>query len=164
MYYVNAFFLFSILGHFIEDFFYVTKDSGIFFGWWTPIYGIGVCIVIYLYKLVNKIFKLNKISKPIIVFLIGFIILSFMELISGILIEKLFRVTFWDYSNGPFSIFRYTSLKMSFIWGISSLLIIYIIKPILDKFITKIPRPVSYVLITFFTIDAFLTFSPYLIK
>ena len=114
-------FLFSILGHFIEDFFYVTKDSGIFFGWWTPIYGIGVCIVIYLYKLVNKIFKLNKISKPIIVFLIGFIILSFMELISGILIQKLFRVTFWDYSNGPFSIFRYTSLKMSFIWGISSL-------------------------------------------
>ena len=164
MYYVNAFFLFSILGHFIENFFYVTKDNGIFFGWWTPIYGIGVCIVIYLYKLVNKIFKLNKISKPIIVFLIGFIILSFMELISGILIEKLFRVTFWDYSNGPFSIFRYTSLKMSFIWGISSLLIIYIIKPILDKFITKIPRPVSYVLITFFTIDAFLTFSPYLIK
>lgn len=148
----------------MEDFFYVTKDSGIFFGWWTPIYGIGVCIVIYLYKLVNKIFKLNKISKPIIVFLIGFIILSFMELISGILIEKLFRVTFWDYSNGPFSIFRYTSLKMSFIWGISSLLIIYIIKPILDKFITKIPRPVSYVLITLFTIDAFLTFSPYLVK
>ena len=110
------------------------------------------------------IFKLNKISKPIIVFLIGFIILSFMELISGILIEKLFRVTFWDYSNGPFSIFRYTSLKMSFIWGISSLVIIYIIKPILDKFITKIPRPVSYVLITLFTIDAFLTFSPYLVK
>lgn len=164
MYYVNTFFLFSILGHFIEGFFYVTKDSGIFFGWWTPIYGIGVCIVIYLYKLVNKIFKLNKISKPIIVFLIGFIILSFMELISGILIEKLFRVTFWDYSNGPFSIFRYTSLKMSFIWGISSLVIIYIIKPILDKFITKIPRPVSYVLITLFTIDAFLTFSPYLVK
>lgn len=164
MYYVNTFFLFSSLGHFIENFFYVTKDSGIFFGWWTPIYGIGVCVVIYLYKLVNKIFKLNKISKPIIVFLIGFIILSFMELISGILIEKLLRVTFWDYSNDPFSIFRYTSLKMSFIWGISSLLIIYIIKPILDKFITKIPRPVSYVLITLFTIDAFLTFSPYLIK
>lgn len=148
----------------MEDFFYVTKDSGIFFGWWTPIYGIGVCIVIYLYKLVNKTFKLNKISKPIIVFLIGFIILSFMELISGILIQKLFRVTFWDYSNEPFSIFRYTSLKMSFIWGISSLLIIYIIKPILDKFITKIPRPVSYVLITLFTIDSFLTFSPYLVK
>lgn len=164
MYYINTFFLFSILGHFIEDFFYVTKDSGIFFGWWTPIYGIGVCIVIYLYKLVNKTFKLNKISKPIIVFLIGFIILSFMELISGILIEKLFRVTFWDYSNEPFSIFRYTSLKMSFIWGISSLVIIYIIKPILDKFITKIPRLVSYVLITLFTIDAFLTFSPYLVK
>ena len=44
MYYVNTFFLFSILGHFIEDFFYVTKDSGIFFGWWTPIYGIGVLV------------------------------------------------------------------------------------------------------------------------
>ena len=94
MYYVNTFFLFSILGHFIEDFFYVTKDSGIFFGWWTPIYGIGVCIVIYLYKLVNKTFKLNKISKPIIVFLIGFIILSGMDLISGILIESCLELLF----------------------------------------------------------------------
>ena len=40
----------------LYKFFYIAKDSGIFFGWWTPIYGIGVCIVIYLYKLVNKTF------------------------------------------------------------------------------------------------------------
>ena len=84
--------------------------------------------------------------------------------VGHLVIEKLLKVTFWDYSNEPFSIFRYTSLKMSFIWGTSSLLIIYIIKPILDKFITKIPRLVSYVLITLFTIDSFLTFSPYLVK
>ena len=94
MYYVNTFFLFSILGHFIEDFFYVTKDSGIFFGWWTPIYGIGVCIVIYLYKLVNKTFKLNKISKPIIVFLIGFIM--FCRLISNNFCCKFWcNITLW---------------------------------------------------------------------
>ena len=164
MYYTNTFFLFSIIGHFIENFFYVSKDSGIFFGYWTPIYGIGVCVVIYLYNLINTKLKLNSFIKFIIVFLIGFIILSSMELLSGILIEKFLRISFWDYSNEPFSIFRYTSLKMSFIWGISSLLTIYIIKPILDKFITKILRPISYILITLFTIDIFLTFTPYLTK
>ena len=164
MYYVNTFFLFSILGHFIEDFFYTYRDSGILYGYWTPIYGYGVIIILYVYDRISKKIKLNKFTKLVVSFLIGFILLTILEYIGGILIEKLLKVTFWDYSNGPFSIFRYTSLKMSFIWGISSLLIIYIIKPILDKFITKIPRPVSYVLITLFTIDAFLTFSPYLVK
>lgn len=163
MYYANTFFLFSILGHFIENIFYTSKDSGIFFGWWTPIYGVGVCIVICLYKFITRKIKLSKMFEPLIIFLIGFIILSFMELISGILIEKFLRITFWDYSNEPFSL-RYTSLKMCFIWGFSSLAVIYIIKPILDIFITKIPKFITYILITLFVIDGFLTFSPYLFK
>ena len=80
------------------------------------------------------------------------------------LIEKIFRVTFWDYSDDPLSIGRYTSLKMSLVWGISSLFVIYILKPIIDKTVNHIPRVISYILITLFMIDCFLTFAPNLIK
>jgi uncharacterized membrane protein len=45
-YYLNYFFLFSIFGHFIEGFFYSDGDSGILNGYWTPIYGLGVVLII----------------------------------------------------------------------------------------------------------------------
>ena len=45
-YYLNYFFLFSIFGHFIEGFFYSDGDSGILNGYWTPIYGLGVIVII----------------------------------------------------------------------------------------------------------------------
>jgi len=135
MYYFNIFFLFSVLGHFIENIFYTSKDSGILFGWWTPIYGIGVVIIILIYNICIKKIKINKYLKAVLVFLINAIALSIIELIGGILIEKVLHITFWDYSKEAFSIFRYTSLKMTFIWGLSSLLVIYILKPIIYKIV-----------------------------
>lgn len=164
MYYLKTFFVFSILGHFIENFFYTAKDSGILYGYWTPIYGMGVIITIALFNLINKKVKLNKISKFIITFFIGAIVLSFLEFLSGILIEKLLHITFWDYSNQKFNIGRYTSLKMSLIWGVSSLIIIYIIKPLIDKYIEKIPNIVIYILITLFAVDCIISLAPNLIK
>ena len=54
-YYLNIFFLLSILGHIIENFIYVHVDSGILFGPWTPIYGIGTLVIIGI----NNILKNN---------------------------------------------------------------------------------------------------------
>ena len=54
MYYINYFFIFSILGHFIESFFYPNSDSGILYGYWTPIYGIGTIIILLVNNYVNK--------------------------------------------------------------------------------------------------------------
>ena len=58
MYYFNVFFVFSILGHLVENLFYTSRDSGILYGWWTPIYGIGTATVIYVYNLISLIFLL----------------------------------------------------------------------------------------------------------
>ena len=128
MYYYNIFFLFSILGHFIENFFYPSKDSGILFGYWTPIYGVGVVIILIIYKL------------------------------------RLLKVTFWDYSKEKFSIFRYTSLKMALIWGLSSIVLIYLIMPVIDKSINYIPKSITYILITLFCCDFIVSITPYLIN
>ena len=164
MYYSNTFFIFSVLGFIIEKIFNINRDSGILYGFWTPIYGIGVCITIFIYNTVQKKYDFKKIKKFIISFLIGFFALSILELIGGLLIERLFKITFWDYSDEKYSIFRYTSLKMAFIWGVSSVITIYIIKPIIDKFIKKIPRPITYILITAFSIDCIITIIPFITK
>lgn len=154
MYYLKNFFVFSILGHFLETFFYSGKDPGILTGYWTPIYGLGVCIIIFLNKIIKS--KTKTKSKPLeffLNFLIGFFVLSAMELLGGILIELIFNKTFWNYEHHLFPIFKYTSLEMSFVWGISSILFIYIIKPISEKIIPKIKNDLIIILLIIFITD-----------
>ncbi len=154
MYYMDYFFLFSLLGHIIESFFYTSGDGGILYGPYTPVYGIGVCIVLFVTNIINK---KNIKFKPFYIFLTGFIILSFIEYIGGILIEKIFKVVFWNYSSMKFHIGNYISLEMALIWGIASLVIAYLIKPFCDKWIKKIPKIITWVLIILFCIDILLT-------
>lgn len=156
MYYINSFFVYSILGHFIETFFYSDGNSGILLGYWTPIYGIGTVLILIAYDLLSKKRDFNKL-KGIIIFLLGAVFLSIMEYIGGILIEKLFGVVFWDYSSMKFNIGKYTSLEMSLVWGLSSLLLIYIIRPLLDKLIKKIPKFITWIFIFLFIIDLICT-------
>ena len=156
MYYLNYFFIFSILGHFIEGFFYSSGESGILIGYWTPIYGIGVIIMLVVYKLLNKL-NLSKYIKIILLFFTCSIILSLTEILGGYLIKWLFHKIMWDYSNHKFNIGIYTSLEMAFIWGISSIVFIYLIKPFVDKFIYRIPKLITYILTFLFIVDNVVT-------
>lgn len=156
MYYINYFFIMSILGHIIESFFYTNGDSGILFGYWTPIYGIGAIIILLVNKCVNKE-KKSKFFKIVTLFISCAIVLSIIEAIGGYLIKWIFDKELWNYSNHKFNIGRYTSLEMSLLWGISSVLFIYLIKPIIDKIINKIPKFITYMLITIFIADLIAT-------
>ena len=156
MYYLNYFIIFSILGHFFESFFYASGDSGIFLSYWTPIYGIGTIIILLINKYINK-FNLSKTLKILYLFLFSSIILSIIESLGGYLIKWIFDIELWNYSNYRFNIGRYTALEMSLIWGLSSILLIYFIKPISDKMVKKIPRIVTYIIIGLFIIDIIVT-------
>ena len=146
----------SIFGHFIESFFYSSGDSGILLGYWTPIYGIGTSVILLINKWISK-FKTNKVLKILLLFIFSAIILALIEVIGGYLIKWIFNKEFWDYSNHKFNIGKYTSLEMSLIWGLSSILLIYFIKPLVDKIINKIPKFITYILIILFIIDCIAT-------
>ena len=65
MYYLNYFFIFSILGHLLE--LILIGKSGILYGLWTPIYGIGVILILMLNKFIDK-FKFKGFKKFIFLF------------------------------------------------------------------------------------------------
>ena len=155
MYYLNYFFIFSIIGHIIESFIYYNGNSGILLGWWTPIYGIGVVIILLINNLISKI-KTNKIIRILILFITSAILLSIIEAIGGYLIEWIFNYSFWDYSDYKFNIGKYMALEMGIIWGLCSI-IVYFIKPFFDKIISKIPKYFTYILIILFILDLFFT-------
>lgn len=156
MYYINLFFIFSFLGHIIENFIYTNVDSGILYGPWTPIYGIGVLLIILIHNIIKKL-NISKFFYPIILFITSAILLATLEYIGGTLIEHIYGRVFWNYSNEMFNIGKYTSLKMCLIWGISSILLIYILMPLLDKIIKKIPKFITFILVFIFIVDIFFT-------
>ena len=161
-YFLNTFLIYSILGFLLEtSISFFTKShfsSGILFGPWTPIYGIGTIIIILLSNYLFLNLHMNRFFETIIVFFIVTVVLTIIEWFGGIGIEKIFHISFWDYSDQKFHIGKYISLKMSLIWGISSILFIYLIKPIVEKFIYKIPPLVTVVFTIAFIVDIFINF------
>ena len=161
MYYFNCFWIYSIFGFLLETIFYSifkwSGESGILYGPWTPLYGFGSIIIIVTTHYIFRNFKYNKWLKLILIFLFNFIFLSSIELIGGLLIEKLFSITWWDYSSHKYHIGKFVCLDMSLIWGLSAIILIYIIKPIMDQLIKKIPNYIGILMTIVIAIDFIIT-------
>jgi len=158
LYYLNYFFIFSLFGNFIERFFYHDSSSGILFGPWTHIYGFGVLTILLINHFLLKKIKWHIIPKIILTFFIGAIALSIIEAIGGYWIEWIFGISFWDYTYAyRFNIGKYVALEKSLLWGLSAVAIIYIFKPLVDKFIDKIPNYLTYAMVILFIIDNIFT-------
>lgn len=157
MYDINIFLTYSILGFFYECIINFIQDgrfsSGFMYGPWTPIYGIGVLIILFIYK---KLSKYSKTKRLIIMSIISMIVLTILEYIIGNLIELIFHTSFWDYSNYKFNYGKFISLVSSLIWMSGSIIIIFIHKK-LKKYIKKIPNQITFILSIVFTIDLVLS-------
>ena len=83
MYYIKYFFITSILGFIIETI--INGKSGILYGPYTPVYGIGCIIILLIYEK-NKKRNIKKTTKIIITIITSTILLTLAELIGGLLI------------------------------------------------------------------------------
>ena len=133
-----------------------TYESGILYGPWTPVYGIGTLIIIFFSNKILKKKNIKKITKLILIFAYCFNTLSLAELIGGLLIEKIFGYSFWDYTKYRFNVGKYICLEISLIWGIVSILFQFI-RPIMDIIIKKMPSIVVYLCAFFMYIDIVIT-------
>lgn len=156
-YYINVFLLYSILGFCLETalkyFVFPNMNNGFLYGPWIPVYGFGSCIIIIIMRFVFNRIKVNRIFKIILVFLISSVVLTALEFLGGTLIELITKKVFWDYSNLKYNYGHYIALEISLIWGIMSLVVIYILKPLLDKLIKKIPSSLTYLVLCLFITD-----------
>ena len=159
MYYVNNFFIYSILGHIVETFFYTlgSGESGILYGWWTPIYGFGCVFILLMYDYLISEKHFAKWVENILIFLTGAIFLTLLEYIGGNLIEYFFHTVFWNYEDLPLNIGKYISIEMALVWGISSFVLIRFLRPITNYLEEKIPKWLTWIFIVLFIIDSLST-------
>lgn len=92
MYLVNCFFIYSIFSFLLEGIFnlIVLKHftSGILYGPWTPIYGVGAIITIVISKKIFQKLHKSQFIETLITFLILSVTLTLTEFLGGFLIEK----------------------------------------------------------------------------
>ena len=161
MYYLNYFFLYSLIGHLLESIIYIITSSngksGYLIGPWTPIYGVGIIFILLIYNWITKYIKNKKYIQMIILFLTSAIILSSIEWLGGTLIEFFFHYTCWDYTKFTFNIGKYAALELAIVWGLLSVIFALFLKKVSDKIIIKIPKYITYSLIVIFIIDNILT-------
>ncbi len=108
------FFIYSFLGWCVEVAFVAVTtgkvvNRGFLNGPVCPIYGCGmVGVLIILLPVKNNVWLL---------FLGGMIICSAVELFGGWILDKIFHMRWWDYSEKPFNIGGYICLPFSIMWG-----------------------------------------------
>lgn len=154
MFYINTFFLFSIFGYTYEMILHILEHNvrtQILIGPWMPIYGIGILITELFNYLLSK--KYQKWKKIFFCFLLSIILLTILEELGGLLIDKVFCTKFWNYENIPLAIGPYVNLLVSIFWGIFAMILEYILLPIFTPLLKKIPKWVSIVLMIFLLLD-----------
>ena len=160
MYYVNIFFIFSFMGFLFENLLNIftndTFNSGILYGPWTFIYGIGVLLMVIVYKFLQQ-FHLKKWKEVVLFYIIITVVMTLVEFSGGMLIETIFHRTYWDYTDMRFNYGKYICLEVSLAWGLLSTLITYLVLPFINKLEKKIPWFVGVGLIILFVMDIIFT-------
>lgn len=106
-------------------------NRGFFYGPYCPIYGVGALLVLYPLLFVK--------DYPILVFILGVIITSTLEYITSWVMEILFKTRWWDYSKRFMNINGRVCLLNSTLFGIMSIVVVYIIHPVIQDIVLDIP-------------------------
>ena len=104
-----------------------------------------------------KQFKINKWLKVFIFFIAASILMTLIEFSGGMLIEKIFHIVYWDYTNLRFNYGYYISLETSLGWGAFATAVNYLVTPWLNNFAKKIPWYVTILILILFITDIFIT-------
>ena len=145
--------LYEVLFYYLESGFKNIYFRGGNFLPWINIYAIGALLIIGL------TYKFRK--KPLLVFLVSMISTGVLELISGYLAYGVFHmVKCWDYNVERFSGFTiggYVCIRSVICFGLSGLLLMYLILPLLIRLSLKFDKKkfmvVSLIICSVFLLD-----------
>jgi len=156
-YYINILYFFSLIGFILESTVYninlSSRHSGIFYGPITMVYGFGVLALTLIKQYFLDKLTCNKYLKLIIIFITSWITLTLIEYLGGTILNKIFNINMWDYTNKTYNFGKYICLELSLIWGLLGTLYIYYLKNFLDKFINLIPKKLTIIIIIVNLID-----------
>ena len=114
-----------------------------------PIYGSGAILILFVTLPVEDDLWL--------VYLLGTAAATVLEYVTGAVMERLFKVRYWDYSKHPCNLHGYICLSSSIAWGFFSILLVRFLHPPVGRLLSRVPDllvdPLALVLTVVFTVD-----------
>lgn len=138
------FFIYSFLGWCVEVAFVAVTagkvtNIGFLNGPVCPIYGCGM---------IGVLLALLPVEKNIwLLFLGGMVICSAVELFGGWILDKIFHMRWWDYSDEKFNIGGYVCLAFSFMWGMAVVFAVKFVHHPIMAVVKKIPFQIQVIIV-----------------
>lgn len=137
---VLFFFIYSFIGWVWECCFVSVRkrrwvNRGFMYEPMLPIYGFGALAV-----LISTIRVRDSIP---LIFLFGMVGATLLEYVTGAVMERLFNVKYWDYSNQKFNLNGYICLTSSLGWGLFSVLLVKFVHVPIEGAVLKIPTIIA---------------------
>lgn len=98
-----------------------------------PIYGFGMIGVLMLSTLAAGWMAMTELSKPLL-FLLGALLCSLVELLAGWGLDKFFHARWWDYSDMPLNFHGYICPAFTLLWGLGVVIAVDLIHPLIARY------------------------------
>ena len=108
-------------------------NRGFMRGPFLPLYGSGAVMML----LVSMPFQQNLL----LVYIAGCIGATVLEYVTGVTMEALFKVRYWDYSKNKFNFQGHICLGTSLAWGVLTILMTEVVHKPVERFVLSIPIP-----------------------
>ncbi len=138
------FYLFACAGWIYECTFVFLRDRkpvnrGFLIGPILPLYGFGA-VAVYLF--------LRPFCRiPTLLYVMGMVVATALEYVTGWILERCFHTKWWDYSEEPYNFQGRVALIPSLFWGVLSLVMFDFLLPMAEAAIGSIPRRAGEVLL-----------------
>ena len=100
---------------------HICEKRGFLNGFLCPIYGHGALLVLYLLH--------GGFQNPVLTFIFGAIVTSILEYFTSWIMEKLFHMRWWDYSNCKYQINGRICLTNCIFFGLGCVLLCHVVNP-----------------------------------
>lgn len=154
--YILIFFIYAFLGYICEVVYCSILqrklvNRGYLYMPICPIYGFGALLILTtMYPLKDMWY---------LVFILGMILTSALEYITSYLMEVIFHMRWWDYTNRKFNINGRVCLVNSILFGLLVVLVVYGIQPLILKLIVVMDiylvRTIDSILVLILIVDLF---------
>lgn len=163
------FFTYSFIGWILETVyaFIVTGgfvNRGFLFGPICPIYGFGAVLLIILLS--------NVKGQPLYEFFISALAFAIFEYMVSYILEVIFGLRWWDYSNEFMNLQGRVSLIYSIVWGMLGIFLIEFIHPFISNKIEKLKKYINikfqnviiFLMILIIILDTIISSFKYIIR
>ena len=145
------FFIYSFIGWIWESCYVSVRkrrwvNRGFLHGPMLPIYGSGAVVIL--------VSTIGVREHPWLIFIFGLVAATALEYVTGAVMERMFHVRYWDYSNQKLNVHGYICASSSLCWGVFSVLLVRFVHVPIERVVLGIPLLASDIAALVLTVAA----------